>query len=524
MRFFSPATILLAFSATITSSSTATRQLPPGIHFTLSRRGGPFYDNGADGNPDFANLTFLAQQLEIAEARFDQTRRVIRGNRVVRVPKQEGRHVDDRLLGEVGREGSWFVKMKMGNVQQEVEFDIDMLASDISIRTTTSDKGSRFDEIWSESYTKSRDVIFPHCFTGSDSLSVPNSNDVRARISFPHCRPPHVSLDTLLPSGNTLGLAASESLSQMQPHLPRLLRQLIGAEVIEKDQFSIMLLNGHEGVLSIGGTAANVVRAAVKEAEDKLKRLGEVESKPVESEELVPSNFTIVKRDRIVGKQLPKKRVNDIPKHDLDGWKWSTVEGAAGWWQLLLRGVWINGVKVMRNQPAVIDLSTPFILAPPTATRTFYASIPGSIRLPAPHASFHAFPCLNAPSVGFEFAGDIFPVLKGRRTDNAEDGENGGRTGDVLFSLGRVGRGSGYCVGAVVETGGGVGVEVGGHGRRKGGQRVMKGGEDEDDDAGEEGMLAEHGIRDTWVLGELGFRGLGMAFDYELMRVGFQSY
>jgi len=78
---------------------------PSGIHFTLLRRGGAF-DPG-----EIANMTFLAEQLAIAEERFSATKREIRGNKVVRVARGDVRPAGhyDRLLGEVGRSGSWSV-------------------------------------------------------------------------------------------------------------------------------------------------------------------------------------------------------------------------------------------------------------------------------------------------------------------------------------------------------------------------------------------------------------------------------
>ena len=42
-----------------------------------------------------------------------------------------------------------------------------------------------------------------------------------------------------------------------------------------------------------------------------------------------------------------------------DEWKWSPVEGAEGWWQTLMRGVWTDGVKILKNQPCIIDVSEP---------------------------------------------------------------------------------------------------------------------------------------------------------------------
>jgi len=66
--------------------------------------------------------------------------------------------------------------------------------------------------------------------------------------------------------------------------------------------------------------------------------------------------------------------------------------------------------------------------------------------------------------------------------------------------------GSGYCVGAVVETKIGLGDDVGGKSRKNG--RVIG-----NTASSEAEYVAGNGLRDAWVLGELGFRGLGMAFD-----------
>lgn len=54
------------------------------------------------------------------------------------------------------------------------------------------------------------------------------------------------------------------------------------------------------------------------------------------------------------------------------------------------------------------------------------------------------------------------------------------------LNLGRLEEGSGYCVGAVVETIMGV---------------------------GEDGEMAGNGMRDVWVLGEGFFKGVGGVFD-----------
>ena len=71
------------------------------------------------------------------------------------------------------------------------------------------------------------------------------------------------------------------------------------------------------------------------------------------------------------------------------------------------------------------------------------------------------------------------------------------------FSLGRLKAGSGYCVGAVVETRMGVKGENGGG--TAGGENGWMG--------KSRGTLAGNGMRDVWVIGEGFFRGMGAVFD-----------
>ncbi len=77
----------------------------PVVHFTLARRGGAF------PTENVANLTYLAEELASAEARFNQTKREINGNKVVRKPKEKGVGGGDfgLLMGEVGQQGRWYV-------------------------------------------------------------------------------------------------------------------------------------------------------------------------------------------------------------------------------------------------------------------------------------------------------------------------------------------------------------------------------------------------------------------------------
>ena len=79
----------------------------PVLHFTLTRRGGTF--SPTEFARDYANLTYLAQELEKTEARFNLTKREVKGNKLVRKAKNnnaDGRD-PDALMGEVATGGTW---------------------------------------------------------------------------------------------------------------------------------------------------------------------------------------------------------------------------------------------------------------------------------------------------------------------------------------------------------------------------------------------------------------------------------
>ena len=87
---------------------------PATVHFTIERRGGAFPVN------DVANLTFLNEELASVAARFNLTTRVIKGNNVVRKAKAKavGGAEDDLLMGEVGKDGVWFVLFLESRAEQ----------------------------------------------------------------------------------------------------------------------------------------------------------------------------------------------------------------------------------------------------------------------------------------------------------------------------------------------------------------------------------------------------------------------
>ncbi|CZS89240.1 uncharacterized protein RAG0_00643 [Rhynchosporium agropyri] len=452
--------ILLSWTAASTSPA-----LPP-IHYTISRRSGSF------PAPDTANLTYLLEELKVVEARFNTTTRGFSGNKVVRKPKRvRGTQGNTILLGEVGRDGNWFANLKIGDPAQTIDMDLDMLTADWWVMSTSSDKGSWFLDFNSKTYVDSKTPLsFPTCRGPTDVVHLPTIQRP-VPISFAHCRPAKQWLRTLLPSGAYLGLAPSTSLSQTKT--VGLLQQLVETKAIEIPLWSVLLINGREGIFSIGGTSAASVRRAGKETDELLK----------------PDQHDEMKRN------TAEVETEDDPKE----WKWLKVQGAEGWWQILLRGIWIDSVKVMENQPIVLDVNTPFIVAPPLAARSFYSSVSGSRRISPPYDQFHAYPCFKPPKIHFEFAQWNIQVLGGNRDRGTYS--PGGR-----FSLGRMATGSGYCIGIVVESRMGVVTALTGE---ETGSTVSV-------DAG-------NGLSDAWIIGEPFFRDVQVAFNWKEKKVGMQK-
>ncbi|PQE28231.1 aspartic peptidase domain-containing protein [Rutstroemia sp. NJR-2017a BBW] len=147
----------------------------------------------------------------------------------------------------------------------------------------------------------------------------------------------------------------------------------------------------------------------------------------------------------------------------------------------MMKSVYVSGTKVLQYQQVILDLNTPFIIGPPSAVRTLYASISGARPLSPPYSHFYSYPCFNPPEIHFEFGSFRTAIMKGARDKGTFS--PGGR-----FSLGRTERGSGFCVGMVVEGVFGVWGEGNGN-----------------------------GMEDVWVLGEPFFRDVQIAFDVSLL-------
>ncbi|PVH87466.1 acid protease [Cadophora sp. DSE1049] len=451
----------------LSTGAFTTSALPP-IHYTISRRSGSF------PAPDTTNLTYLLEELRVVETRFNATTRVFNGNKVVRKPKRiRGTQANTILLGDVGRDGNWFASLGMGEPAQTVDMDLDMLTADFWVLSTSSSKGSWFLDFNSKTYGFKVDseapLSFPTCRGPTDVVHLPTVKRP-IPISFAHCRPAKQWLRALLPSGAYLGLAPSASLSQTKTD--GLLQQLMEKKATDVPMWSLLLINGKEGIFSIGGTSAASVRQAEKETDEMLN----------------PGEHDETKRDTSKAKA----------ESDTKDWKWMKVHGAEGWWQILMRGIWVDGIKVLDNQPIVLDVNTPFIVAPPLAARSFYSSISGSRQLSPPYDQFHAYPCFNPPKIHFEFEQWNVQVLKGNRDRGTFS--PGGR-----FSLGRMATGSGYCIGIVVESRMGVGTALAGG--ETGSSVSVDGG---------------NGLADVWIIGEPFFRDVQVAFNWKDRKVGMQ--
>ena len=82
----------------------------PVIHFTISRRDGAF--KGTVGDEDWVDLDYLVHHLEIAECRFNLTKRVVKGNKLVRKAKTDGTAGQEGtgLMGDIASSGNWYVQ------------------------------------------------------------------------------------------------------------------------------------------------------------------------------------------------------------------------------------------------------------------------------------------------------------------------------------------------------------------------------------------------------------------------------
>ena len=161
-----------------------------------------------------------------------------------------------------------YATVGMGEPPQDVEMDLNMLASDFYVVKTSSQHGHGYEDFFSTSISKAANPIhaqtltalatakslerpYPACTLPNEEFHFPTINQ-SVSLSFAYCRPQKFTRRTLGPSGSVLGLAASKHLAQTKTGL--LIAELVQKKVIERPIFSLMLINGREGVLSLGGT------------------------------------------------------------------------------------------------------------------------------------------------------------------------------------------------------------------------------------------------------------------------------
>ena len=116
-----------------------------------------------------------------------------------------------------------------------------------------------------------------------------------------------------------------------------------------------MLVNGEDGVLSFGGSAAAAIEMVETQTKAQLDSLEVHAEQPPPPVEKIPP---LVKRGR-TSKGIAMRQ----PDWD-DGWTWTDVQGAEGWWQVLMQGVWVDGSRVLKNQAVVVDVRVPPALTP----------------------------------------------------------------------------------------------------------------------------------------------------------------
>ena len=254
-----------------------------------------------------------------------------------------------------------------------------MLTSDFYVRHTTSHAGTRYDDLFSKSFgeqidrnhsdmacsltmcavVKSNQHPYRSCTLPTDVFHLPTV-DTSIPLPFAYCRPLKGSQDTLQASGSMLGLAPSKHLRQIDTTF--LLHQLLKEGVVQRPIFSLMLISGNEGVLSIGGTGAQAAEMVSKQTADQLDRAGAQEKINAFTAEngktLEGGTNSLVKANTPEEKIILHERSEAKARQSdwKEGWTWSKVQGAEGWWQTLMQGVWVGGSRVLQNQAAVIDV------------------------------------------------------------------------------------------------------------------------------------------------------------------------
>lgn len=279
--------------------------------------------------------------------------------------------------------------------------DIDMLAADWWVLSTQSGKGSFFLDFNSRTYQDpEKGHPFPTCGEPKDMVHLDGEKAGRKKevqVSFAHCRPAKQWIRTLGPSGAHLGVAPGTSLSQTKTK--GLLVQLFEAGIVHQSVFSLMVVNGKDGMLSIGGVdTIETKKVGMKKKEDEAKQGHEVngvlelldvkeylkgdasqgsdqqedrieirhqetrrDGAPSTRNQLGRQDKNITNqehpRDQELEKRVAIPAINSKEKGLANDWIWHQVQGPEGWWQMVMTGVWVGGKRVSQNQPIVFDVN-----------------------------------------------------------------------------------------------------------------------------------------------------------------------
>lgn len=88
--------------------------------------------------------------------------------------------------------------------------------------------------------------------------------------------------------------------------------------------------------------------------------------------------------------------------------EYHSVSGS-GFWQASGANVLVNNKTAVSNFQTVIDSGTTIMYGPPSAVKTFYASVPGSKVYDSTNG-YYSYPCNTPPSVAFNWGGKSWTV------------------------------------------------------------------------------------------------------------------
>jgi hypothetical protein len=103
--------------------------------------------------------------------------------------------------------------------------------------------------------------------------------------------------------------------------------------------FTLILDSGQHGVFGVGGIPANIHHPVRKEEFDsKFPWIGHHQD---------------IKRHETLDEPEREQTLDATNR-----WKWLKLHDSEGWWNVLMNELWVNGVKISKNQPVVLDVCT----------------------------------------------------------------------------------------------------------------------------------------------------------------------